>query len=107
MLSTKALISKILKWCSAQGASSQDAVNYGVNTSITPSRSGWLVAKGKVTSQQTIQPIIRITQGGNIVSEGIGLVTNATILHTACYVRKGVTYSIVIYRADLQNVTLY
>lgn len=107
MLDLKALLGKIIDWISVQGASTIGAINYGTSTSITPSRSGWLVAKGGVSTTQTIAPVIRITQGGTILSEGVGLTSGSTAFHTACYVRKGQTYTISIFRATLANVTLY
>lgn len=107
MLDVKKTLSKVLAWVNLQGASATGAVNYGTATSITPSRSGWLVARGYVQTTQNTAPIIRILQGGSIVSEGMGLTVRDTALHTACYVRKGQTYTIAVFRCIVSNVTLY
>lgn len=107
MLDVKALLAKILSWINTQGASTTGAINYGKATTVTPSRSGWLVARGNVVTTQTLAPIIRITQNGAILSEGIGLTGAGTALNTACYVRKGEKYTINIVRASIYNVTLY
>ena len=107
MLVMRNLLALMLTWISKQGASTAGAIDYGAALTITPSRSGWIVAKGEVSDTQTIAPIIRITQDGTILSEGIGLTVKGTNLHTACYVRKGNTYTVSIFRATLINVTLY
>lgn len=107
MLNVKKQIAMILSWINTQGASTTGAINYGKATTVTPSRSGWLVARGNVDTTQTIAPIIRITQNGAMLSEGIGLTVAGTALNTACYVRKGETYTISIYRASIYSVTLY
>lgn len=81
--------------------------DFGTSTTVTPTHDGWLVARGKVTSQQSLQPIIRITHNGDVLNEGIGLVTNTTVLHTAAPAVKGVTYEIVVYRCALESTILY
>lgn len=107
MLNSKKAFYKIMDWIGKQGASTTNSISYGTQTTITPSRTGWLVAKGKVQTQQTLAPIIRIMQGTEVLAESAGLVTRDTTMATSCYVRKGETYSIAIFRAALENVTLY
>lgn len=107
LLNVKKLFTKMLNWIANQGASVTGATSYGTQTNITPSRSGWLVARGTTKNGQTIQPVIRIKQGSVILSEGIGTTVSGTLLQTGCPVRKGETYIVEIYRANYTNATLY
>lgn len=107
MLNSKKAFYKIMDWIGKQGASTTGSISYGTQTTITPSRTGWLVAKGTVQTQQTIAPIIRVMQGTDILAESAGLVQKDTDVTTSCYVRKGETYTITIFRAAVKNVTLY
>lgn len=108
MLSIKAVLLHILTWISGHfdGASSP-YINYGTQTTVTPSRSGWLVACSTVQSDQTYAPVLRIRIGTEIIAEGIGLTPSGSYTHCCCYVKKGVTYNIVAYRSSITYVRLY
>lgn len=108
MLSVKILLAKILTWISEQGASSTGRIYYGTATSITPTRSGWLVVAAKTVSPApTFAPVSRIFQAGSVVAEATGILYATGIFHCSCYVRKGTTYTIEVYRATLENSWLY
>ena len=88
-------------------AQASRVIDYGTNTSIKPSRNGWLVARGVNTETQTSQPIVRIKANGNIIAEGVGLTPNDSWTHATAAVKGGETYTIEVFRCQLSNVKLF
>lgn len=107
-LKLKELIAKMLSWAYGHfdGAATL-AKTYGAVTSVTPSASGWLVAHATTNAGQTIPPVIRIQNGDEILAEQTGITYSGSSFYASCYVKKGTTYTIKVYRSTLQNVRLY
>ena len=103
----KKLITKLLD--DFHGCDIDRRINIGTSsTTITPTRNGYLVVAGSSTVSSGAAPVIRIqTAGGTIYSEGIGVVSSGAILSTGCPVRKGVTYTVAVYRCTFSSANLF
>ena len=107
-LKIKEVIAKILKWMSIQGASATGRIVYGAVTTVTPTRSGWLVVLLKTeTPSPTFAPIASIYQNGETMASATGVTYQESAYSCSCYVRKGETYTIGCFRSSIQGVYLY
>ena len=107
-LKVKETLAKILNWINVQGAAATGRIVYGKVTSVTPSRSGWLVVNLKTeTPSPTFAPIAAIYQNGETMAAATGVTYQGSAYSCSCYVRKGATYTIQAFRSSIEGVYLY
>ena len=109
MLNVKKLLTKILNNALMfRGADGVNSASLGTSsTSITPTHDGWLVVAGKSTVSSGYAPVIRIYIGQAVLAEGTGILYNGGVFYASALVKKGVTYTVEVYRATFDAAYLH
>lgn len=99
--------SKIIKENAFRGADGSRSQDFGTNTSITPTKDGWLRVSFTTEQTQTIPPVVTVAQNNQVVGYGQGLTTANTTASMFIPVKAGLTYIVTIYRCALASIILF
>ena len=108
LLAKKAL-HQLTNWVNTHfTGAAEDVINYGAVASVTPERSGWLVASAATQSPTpSLPPIMRINGPSGVVGDATGILYATGVFYASAYVKAGEHYTISAYRASLVEVKLY
>lgn len=90
-----------------RGCDKDRVESLGAVSSVTPTRDGWLSVQAQTNSGATVPSAVDIKLDGLTVERSYGLAIENESMYTGIPVKKGQTYTIVVYRARITNVKLY